>query len=77
MAPVMYEKSPGCLGRGTPERLPEGESDRGLPLGDGVGTGDAASENSSMSDLFERAGPPWVANAAAVAAAASSTVPVW
>ena len=59
-----------------PDKLAEGDSDSGRPLGDGVGTGDAASEYSSMSDRFDRGAPPWVAKAAAVAAAASSTVPV-
>ncbi len=57
--------------------LAEGDRDSGRPCGEGVCMGDAASEYSSMSERAERVGPvPWEASAAAVAAAASSTVPV-
>lgn len=47
-------------------------------LGDGVGIGEPFSEKSSASERGPRAEPdPRDAKAAAVAAAASSTVPVW
>lgn len=53
------------------------ETGRSLGAGDGIG--DAASEYSSASERADRLGAdadPREANAAAVAAAASSTVPV-
>jgi len=55
-----------------------GDIDKCRSLGEGVGIGDAASEYSSISERVDRLGADWrEANAAAVAAAASSTVPVW
>jgi hypothetical protein len=55
-----------------------GERDIGRSLGDGVPSGDAVSENSSASERVDLLGADArEAKAAAVAAAASSTVPVW
>jgi len=64
-----------CMG-GTPAR--DGDMDIGRSCGDGVGIGELCSEYSSASDRVERlTTEAREASAAAVAAAASSTVPVW
>lgn len=55
-----------------------GERERGRSFGEGVPNGDAASEYSSASERVDLLGADArEAKAAAVAAAASSTVPVW
>jgi len=63
----------------TPAGIPAaGDREIGRSWGDGVPIGDAASENSSASDRVALVGAAArEAKAAAVAAAASSTVPVW
>jgi hypothetical protein len=55
----------------------DGESEIGRSLGEGVGSGELVSEYSSASERADRlTTDARDANAAAVAAAASSTVPV-
>jgi hypothetical protein len=63
---------------GTPAGMPAaGESDKGRSFGEGVPSGDAVSEYSSASERADLLGAEArEAKAAAVAAAASSTVPV-
>lgn len=63
----------------TPAGMPAaGERERGRSFGDGVLSGDAVSEYSSASERADLVGcEAREARAAAVAAAASSTVPVW
>lgn len=75
----MYEKSLGCRCRAaTCAASVEGESDMVRPPGEGDEFPDPVSEYVPLSDRGRWLRPDGRdANAAAVAAAASSTVPVW